>query len=193
MPIVQHTSELSTGGGRELPTVAAPTAGLASEAATEAHDVDADAESMARTIALRKLTARAHTRHELDKALQVKNVPQSVKEAVLDRMQEVGLVDDTSFAADWVASRQQRRHLSRRALKRELEAKGVERSDIDSALENVDRDTELSTARELVERKHVTMSALSRDVQWRRLAGLLSRRGFDTAVITRVLSDVLRD
>jgi len=159
--------------------------------ATETHDGDADAESVARTIALRKLTTRAHTRHELDKALQAKNVPQIVKETVLDRLQEVGLVDDTSFAADWVASRQERRHLSRRALRRELEAKGVERSDIDSALETVDRDAELATARELVERKQAAMSALSRDVQQRRLAGLLSRRGFDTAVITQVLSNAL--
>ena len=155
-------------------------------------DADADAESVARTIALRKLTTRAHTRHELDKALQAKNVPQIVKETVLDRLQEVGLVDDTSFAADWVASRQQRRHLSRRALRRELEAKGVERSDIDSALETVDRDAELAAAQELVERKQAAMSALSRDVQQRRLAGLLSRRGFDTAVITQVLSNALR-
>ena len=46
---------------------------------TEPNDDDADAESVARTIALRRLTMRAHTRHELDKALQAKNVPQSVK------------------------------------------------------------------------------------------------------------------
>jgi regulatory protein len=169
-----------------------PTAEVTPQAATETHDGDADAESVARTIALRKLTTRAHTRHELDKALQAKNVPQIVKETVLDRLQEVGLVDDTSFAADWVASRQQRRHLSRRALRRELEVKGIERSDIDSALETVDRDAELATARELVERKRATMSALSRDVQQRRLAGLLSRRGFDTAVITQVLSNALQ-
>jgi len=108
-------------------------------------------------------------------------------------MQEVGLVDDATFAVDWVASRQQRRHLSRRALKRELEVKGVERGDIDRALENVDRDAELASARELVERKRPAMSALARDVQQRRLAGLLSRRGFDSAVITRVLSEVLRE
>jgi regulatory protein len=148
---------------------------------------------VARTIALRKLTTRAHTRYELDKALQAKNVPLSAKEAVLDRLQEVGLVDDATFAVDWVASRQQRRHLSRRALKRELETKGVERGDIDRALENVDRDAELASARELVERKRAAISGLARDVQQRRLAGLLSRRGFDSAVITRVLSDVLRE
>jgi len=169
-----------------------PTAEPSSEGFTEPHQDDADAESVARTIALRKLTTRAHTRHELDKALQAKNVPLSVKETVLDRLQEVGLVDDATFAVDWVASRQQRRHLSRRALKRELETKGVERGDIVRALENVDRDAELASARELVERKRAAMSALARDVQQRRLAGLLSRRGFDSAVITRVLSDVLR-
>jgi regulatory protein len=139
------------------------------------------------------LTTRAHTRHELDKALQGKNVAKSVKDAVLDRLQEVGLVDDASFAVDWVASRQQRRHLSRRALRRELEAKGVERVDIDRALEKVDRADEFASARELVERKRRAMSSLARDVQQRRLAGVLSRRGFDSAVISRVLSDVLRD
>jgi len=153
-------------------------------------DVDADVEAVARTIALRKLTTRACTRHELDQALQARNVPPSVKDAVLDRMQEVGLVDDASFAADWVASRQQRRHLSRRALRRELESKGVERSDIDSALHDVDLDSELTAARELVERKQATMSGLARDVQYRRLAGILSRRGFDTAVTVQVLNEL---
>ena len=193
MPLNRGAAEQRTEGGQDRPLVGTPTAKAQPQAATETHDgdADADAESVARTIALRKLTTRAHTRRELDKALQAKNVPQSVKETVLDRLQEVGLVDDTSFAADWVASRQQRRHLSRRALRRELEAKGVERSDIDSALETVDRDAELAAAQELVERKQAAMSALSRDVQQRRLAGLLSRRGFDTAVITQVLSNAL--
>jgi regulatory protein len=158
---------------------------------SEPSNDDADAESVARSIALRKLTARPRTRRELDQALQAKNVPPSVKKAVLDRMQEVGLVDDASFAADWVASRQQRRHLSRRALRRELESKGVERSDIDSALNDVDFDSELTTARDLVARKRATMSGLARDVQYRRLAGILGRRGFDTAVAVQVLNELL--
>jgi regulatory protein len=146
---------------------------------------------VARTIALRKLTARACTRHELDQALQVKKVPQAAIDAVLDRLEEVGLVDDASFAVDWVTSRQQRRHLSRQLLRRELQARGVERSDIDNALDHVDPDAELRSARDLVERKRAAMNGLSRDVQYRRLAGMLSRRGFDTSITTRVLSDLL--
>ena len=154
-------------------------------------DVDADVESVARTIALRKLTARACTRHELGQALQAKNVPQDVIDAVLDRLQEVGLVDDAAFAVDWVTSRQQRRHLSRGLLRRELQRKGVERSHIDSALERVDRSAELRSARDLVERKRAAMDGLPREVQYRRLAGMLSRRGFDSAITTKVLADVL--
>jgi regulatory protein len=157
------------------------------------HDPDADAQSVARAIALRRLTTRAYTRHELDQALQAKNVAPDVTEAVLDRLQEVGLINDASFALDWVTSRQQRRHLSRRVLSRELQAKGVDRSDIDRALDDVGFDAELTAARDLVERRRAAMSALPREVQYRRLAGLLGRRGFDTGIITRVLADVLRE
>jgi regulatory protein len=156
-------------------------------------DIDADLESVARAIALHKLTARARTRQELDRALRAKNVPQGVIDAVLDRFQEVGLVDDASFAENWVSSRQRRRHLSRRILRRELQAKGVEHGHIDNALDRVDRDAELTSARDLAERKHAAMNGLSREVQYRRLAGMLSRRGFDTAITTQVLADVLGD
>jgi regulatory protein len=161
------------------------------ELSASANDVDADVESVARTIALRKLTSRACTRHELGQALQAKNVPQSVIDAVLDRLEEVGLLDDAAFAADWVTSRQQRRHMSRRLLRRELQAKGVDSSHIDSALERVDRSAELSSARDLVERKRAAMAGLAREVQYRRLAGMLSRRGFDSAITTKALADVL--
>jgi regulatory protein len=156
-------------------------------------DVDADAESVARTIALRKLTGRACTRHELEQALQAKKVPHAAIDAVLDRLEEGGLLNDASFAVDWVTSRQRRRHLSRRVLRQELQAKGVERSEIDSALDHVDLDAELRSARDLVERKRAGMNGLSRDVQYRRLAGMLSRRGFDSSTTARVLADVLSE
>jgi regulatory protein len=156
-------------------------------------DVDADAESVARTIALRTLTARARTRHELEQSLQAKNVPQAAINAVIDRLEEVGLVNDASFAVNWVTSRQQRRHLSRRVLRRELQAKGVGSSEIDMALDHVDLDAELKSARDLIERKQAAMNGLSRDVRYRRLAGMLSRRGFDASITAQVLDDLIRE
>lgn len=152
---------------------------------------DADQESVARTIVLRKLTAQARTRDELTKALKQKQVPEEISDQVLDRMEEVGLVDDAEFARSWVNSRQSRRHLSKGALRRELMTKGVDRDQIDEALEQVDPDDERAAAMALAEKKLRSMRNLERSVQYRRLAGALGRRGFGSGVVTSVLSEVL--
>ncbi len=154
-------------------------------------DPEADPHAVARTIALRKLSVQARTRHELDQALQVKNVPDEVARDVLDRLTEVGLIDDATYAVDWVESRQRRRHLSRAALKRELGAKGVAREDIDAALQTVDADAEFASALDLARRKQAQMTDLAPEVQYRRLAGLLGRRGFGSGTTSRVLDVVL--
>ena len=146
---------------------------------------------MARTIVLRKLAAQARTRHELAKALAARKVPDEVAAAVLDRMEAVGLVDDEAFARDWVASRQQRRHLSKSALRRELQTKGVDRERIEEAVSEVASDDEAEAALALATKKLRSMAGLERDVQYRRLAGALARRGFSGSVTSTVLSRVL--
>jgi len=152
---------------------------------------EADPYAVARSIALDRIAARDRTRHELAKALRAKNVPPEVAEQVLDRLQEVGLVNDAAFAEAWVESRQQRRHLSRPALRRELQAKGVDRDEIDAALETVDFGDELAAARELARRRHAAIAELAYPVRYRRLAGALGRRGFGGAIVTQVLREVL--
>lgn len=151
----------------------------------------ADAEAVARTLVLRKLSARAHTRAELEQALSAKRVFEEAALSVLDRMAALGLVDDQVFARDWVGSRQQRRYLSRSALRQELTRKGVDREQIESALEVVDGDDELVAARALVQKKASGMSRLAPEVRYRRLAGLLSRRGFSSVVVSKVLREML--
>ncbi|MBM7800583.1 regulatory protein [Microlunatus panaciterrae] len=158
---------------------------------TEPAEPDADPEALARTIVLRKLTAQARTRDELAKALKTRKVPEDVSEKVLDRMEEVGLVDDAEFARSWVSSRQGRRHLSKTALRRELVTKGVDRDQIDEALDQVDSEDERAAALALAEKKLRSMSGLDRQVQYRRLAGALGRRGFGPGIVSGVLNEVL--
>ncbi len=122
---------------------------------------DTDPEGLARTIVLRKLAARARTRHELAQALAAKQVPDAVSKSVLDRFQAAGLVDDAAFAADWVESRQGRRHLSAAALRRELQAKGVDSDHIDAALSAVDADDEYAAALDLARRRQRSMDQLA--------------------------------
>jgi len=156
-------------------------------------DPDADPEEAARGIVLRKLAVQARTRVELERALQERDVPEDAAALVLDRMTEVGLVDDVTFAHDWVSSRQQRRHLSKSALRRELQTKGVDRDVIDDALADVEGDDEHRAALDLASRRASTMGGLAREVAYRRLGGVLARRGFSSSITTRVLAEVLGD
>jgi regulatory protein len=167
--------------------------GPVQERSADQHDpveAEPDPESVARTIVLRKLAAQARTREELRKALSAKRVPDAAAERVLNRMEAVGLVDDTAFAHDWVRSRQQRRHLSRGALRRELGAKGVDPADVEAALEQVDVDDEIRAARLLAQKKLRSMEGVAPQVRYRRLAGALARRGFSAGIVHRVLSEV---
>ncbi len=161
------------------------------ESGTEEPLSDADAESVARGIVLRQLTAQAKTRTELSRALRRKNVPQEAADAVLNRMEEVGLVDDAGFAQAWVDSRQQRRHLSATALRYELRGKGVAQEHVDSALSEVGADEEYTAALALAERKLASMRGHDRATIRRRLSGVLGRKGFGTGLIVRVLGEVL--
>lgn len=152
---------------------------------------EADPAAVARTIVLRKLAAQARTRHELATALAARHVPEEVASEVLNRFQEVGLVDDAGFARDWVASRQQRRHLSASALRRELQTKGVDRDLVDAAVGQVASEDELAAAQALAEKKVRSMAGLPREVQYRRLAGVLARRGFSGGVTATVIGGLL--
>ena len=87
---------------------------------------DADPESVGRKILLDQLTGRARTRSELADKLAGRNVPDDVATRLLDRFEEVGLVDDGAFARTWVGQRQQGKGLSRRVLAQELRRKRID-------------------------------------------------------------------
>ena len=74
---------------------------------------------------LTKLDSRAHTRGELGIAMSRNGVPEQVQHRVLDRFEELGLIDDGNFAMQWVESRHGARGLSRRAVAMELSRKGA--------------------------------------------------------------------
>ncbi|MFP5284046.1 MAG: regulatory protein RecX [Actinomycetes bacterium] len=152
---------------------------------------DADPEMVARAIVLRRLTASARTRHELREALGQRGVSDEVAERVLDRFQAAGLVDDTAFARQWVESRQQRRSLSRQYLRLELQRKGVHRDDIDAALAEVAPGDELEAARALGRKKLASLTGVDTATRYRRLAGVLGRRGFSPSTIASVLSELI--
>jgi regulatory protein len=148
---------------------------------------DADPESVARSIVLRKLTAAPRTRAQLADDLQRRAVPPDVATKVLDRFTEVGLVDDRAFADGWVRSRHAQRGLSRRALAHELRHKGVADDLVTEALGEVGDDDEQQAAELLVARRLPGLRRHERDVQIRRLVGMLARKGYPSGLAMQVV------
>lgn len=156
-------------------------------------DPPADPVEVAREIALRRLSLRAHSRAELAQAMQARDVPEDAISEVLDRFSEVGLVDDASFAQEWARSRHQHRGLSRRVVADELRRRGVEPEVVIEATAQIDHDAELEVATAFATKKLRGMARLEPAVAKRRLAGALARRGYGSAVVAHVLREVLRD
>ena len=153
---------------------------------------DADPVEVAREIALRRLDQRPQTRAELASALRTRGVPDDAAVQVLDRFEEVGLVDDAKFAAGWAQSRHGARHLSRRAVALELRAKGVSAELIDQATATIDQDAELDAARQVASAKRPSLAGLAYPVAYRRLAGALARKGYGASVVAQVVRETLR-
>lgn len=152
---------------------------------------EADAEQVARTILLDQLAGRARSRHELAGKLAAKGVPAEVGERLLDRFEEVGLVDDAAFARAWVDQRRGGKGLARRALAQELRRKGVDDEVARAALDEVDPDQEREAARELVRRRLRSVQRLDAATATRRLVAMLGRKGHAPGVAYAVVREEL--
>lgn len=152
-----------------------------------------DATEKARETLLRILTAAPKSRAELEQSLARKGYPEAVVGPVLDRFDEVGLVDDAAYADMLVRTRHAERGLSRRALAMELRRRGIAEETAADALEQVDPDDERVAALALA-RKHVARTrGLERDVRVRRAVGALGRKGYAPGVSFGVVRDALAE
>jgi regulatory protein len=149
-----------------------------------------DPHEIAREICLRQLAARPRTRAELAAVLKKRGIAEEVSAAVLDRYSEVGMIDDPAFAKAWVTSRHHSKGLASRALAQELRRKGVEQEVTESALSELDSETEAQTALDLVLRKLRTTRGEPEAV-FRRLVGMLARKGYPGGVAVRAVKEAL--
>lgn len=151
-----------------------------------------DPVQQAKDICLRLLTARPRTRVELAQALARKGIEEDVASRVLERLDQVGLIDDAAFAEVWVRSRHNFQGLSRRALAMELRRKGVADESAEEALATVDPDAEEERARQLVRKRLRSLTGADETAKVRKLVGMLARKGYGEGLAYRVVKDELR-
>ena len=151
----------------------------------------ADPETAVRSILLRRLSHAPRTRAELEKDLARRGADPEVSAQVLDRFEEVGLIDDASYARMWVESRHRGKALARSVLKQELRQRGVDPESIDVAIEQIDDDAEYQRALEFASRKARVKAGEDSAKALSRLAGQLARKGYPAGVCFSVSKEVL--
>jgi regulatory protein len=156
----------------------------------EGGHVEDDPEQVVRTIVLRRLSSAPRTRGELEKDLAQRGSDPDITAAVLDRFEEVGLIDDHAYARMWVESRHRSKALARSLLKRELTDRGIDRELAQEAVDQIDDDAEWQRAREFAVRKFRVRSGEDRLKAVNRLAGQLARKGYPANVCFTVAREV---
>jgi len=135
----------------------------------------AQAHHHAMASAMRLLAYRPRSVKEMQTALQQRRVKPDVVSETIARLQESRLLDDAEFARAYLDQRDRTSPRSRRLLRAELRAKGVEREMADARLSEFD---DVDAAYRAAARRARTMAALPSADFERRLGDFLLRRGF---------------
>ncbi|MBQ3265627.1 MAG: regulatory protein RecX [Ruminococcus sp.] len=137
--------------------------------------------------ALWLISFRDHSRKELIDKLR-RDYPEDICEAAVDRLEELGLIDDGRFARRYAADLIGLKHLSARGVRQKLYEKGIDRDLIDEVLDEVFID-EKEQIRTLIERKYAR--SLSDEKGQRRCANALARMGFGYSDIKSVMREYI--
>ena len=174
----------SSRGRRSMPSVPPPEDPAAASP-------EADPESVARAIVLRQLSMAPRSRVQLERKLRQRGCDDEVAGRVLDRLTEVGLIDDEAYAEMLVRARHSGKGLARRALAHELRKQGIDQEVADEALGQVGAGDERLRAEQLVQKRLRSLHGLPAEVQTRRLAGLLARKGYSSEVAWPVIREAV--
>jgi regulatory protein len=144
----------------------------------------ADKKEVALQKALHFVDYRPRSVSEVRRRLEENHYPEGLIQEILDRFQELGLLNDQRFAESWVENRKEFRPRSKSALRMELRLKGIPDETIDQAVETVDDEEQAFQAGMKQARKY-------RNLEWqdfrKKMFDFLMRRGFNYEIIAPVI------
>jgi SOS response regulatory protein OraA/RecX len=190
-----------------LPTYAAfaarsePDASALGDTRAAGHVGDADEEPEAETteaardraenISLHALTRRGVSSVEMAKTLRSRDLPEEVVLDEVERLERVGLLDDTALAENLVRSKQERKGLGKSAINAELRQRGLAQEAIEAALAEIDDDEEQTRADGWAVKRAGQLRGLDQATAERRLNAFLMRRGYRSEVVRRAVEKAL--
>jgi len=150
---------------------------------------DEKLERRARNVLLFQLSRSMKTKWQLAQILEKREIPAEIASSLLDRFEEVQLIDDAVFAAAYVRSRVEKGKSSR-IIGRELQQKGVDRSIVEEAISGISRDDEEKMVLELGRARWDRLVDVPPDARYRRVSGFLMRRGFSSSMVSSALREI---
>jgi regulatory protein len=142
----------------------------------------------ARDAALRLLAVRERSESELHQRLRTKGFDPAAIVAAVARLQEVDLQSDARFAERYAQAATQRGK-SVRLVQGELRARGVS-GEVAAQAATASPEQERDRALELARVRAHAMVGEPREVVYRRVAGLLARRGYESDICRTVATEV---
>jgi regulatory protein len=142
--------------------------------------------------ALGLLAVRWRSRAELRSRLRRAGFELPEIETALEDLEAAGLVDDERFAAELVRDRAGRRLAGPRAIRAALREKGVSADATERAMAEVEGD-ERERALRLAETRASRLAGLAPEAAYRRLVGLLQRRGYGFDLARWAATQALRE
>lgn len=138
--------------------------------------------------ALNFISYRPRSAQEVQRRLKDYGYNEEQVEAILERLKQAKLVEDTEFARLWVENRSEFRPRSQRVMRIELLQKGISEEEIQTALGDVKEDSALAY------QAAIRYARRLRGLEWRefreRLGAFLVRRGFDYGTLNPVVRQV---
>ena len=157
--------------------------------------VDACA-AIERDIAEKNLTKRLRTRQlsvaEARAVLTERDLDRETVDAVLERFQDLGYLDDAALAEQLTHVGVERKGQGRKAIAQTLTKRGIPRDVADAALASLP-DDDAERALEYARGKVASMARLDREAAVRRLAGQLARRGYPGGVALSAAKQALEE
>ena len=156
----------------------------------------------AREAALRILERRRRTRKEMERRLSEKRFSSEIIRTTLDRLQEVGLVNDREYARIFLRERlARRRAMGERLIRRQLGARGIAPAVIEEVLgellqgesDSTDSvDSEIERGRRALHELSRKTAGVEAHTRRRRISAALVRRGFGYDLISQLLAELER-
>lgn len=141
--------------------------------------------------AVKLLSFRPRSTHEICERLRQKSYDSSVIELAVEHLQKLGYLDDRAFARFWIEERNRSKPRGERALRAELRNKGIAEPIVRELFDEIVDDD--NAAYQAARPRALRLRGHTRQAFQQKIGSFLQRRGFGYDAIRSALNDLMQE